>query len=980
GANGLVLDNSGNGKIVLNGANTYAGGTTVNGTGTGQVNLGTASALGTGTVSISTGSTAYLRTAANSLDVANAISIGSGATLQLAATNSGWKSTWSGVISGAGGIKYDYSDSGLYLTGTNSSFGGGVNVSSSGSLYVNKLGMAGANSSIGTNGTITISSSSGTSGANEVRWQGSADETSDKNFALTTASTAASAGVKIFATGATNATLTLNGNINSTGINNKVITLAGYNTNTLFMNGTINETAGYTNSLVVGASSSGRVVLGNSGNSFSGGITITNATGGQTTWLEAAGIGNTGANSYLGKGSTISFGSTNSSAATVLKYTGAGETSDKVLNLAGTTTVATLDQSGAGNLKFSSALTGSGAGAKTIALQGSTAGTGELAGAISDLGGNVTSLTKSGSGTWTLSGANTYTGGTTINGGTLATSGNNVLADDGAVSIGNGATFKLGGNDAVASVVSTTNAATLNLQGNTLTVGGTGLSFTNTATTTGTGGIVKNGAGQIYLNNGANTYSGGFTLNNGEVQFSTSGSQSGGALQSSVFGLGTLTLNGGTISSSSAAGSSGRTVYNNIALNGNIQFGMNSWSNASGVMNSGTALFTASTNVGNTTTLAGNSTLNTLGYVQWDQAMSGNFRLTKAGTGDVALSNNYLSLRNSNNIAGVTVNSGILGYKNRNAFGTGTLILADGVVVGQDGIINNPNLTGNDQTDRSVANSIQLNGNVTFGLGGTANHLGGAMDLTGANRTITLGNTTYQYGAVTNGGLVIDNGTVAGSRTFGLFASNNYSGGTVVRTNAILAVGNDKALGTGDLTFTNTTGSGSATLRASTLSTSANQLRTIANNIQLANGMNVTVDAVSSVQDSAGVATAVALNTTLSGNISGLGSLTKTGSNNLTLLGTNSYAGGTTISAGTLVGTTASLQGAITNNGALSFNQGTDGTYSGVISGSGSLVKASGGTVTLSGQSTYTGSTLVQGGTLNVSGDISSSSGTAVNS
>jgi len=435
GTNGLVLDNTSNGKIYLNATNTYGGGTIVNSTATGDVRYNTSSAFGTGRITISDGVTSYLRANANSLDVTNAVTIGTNSTLQLATLNSTYKTTWSGVISGAGGINYGYSDAGLYLTGTNSSFGGGVNVSSSGSLYVNKLGMAGANSSIGTNGTITISSSSGTSVANEVRWQGSADEISDKNFALTTASTAATAGVKIIATGATNATLTLNGNINSTGINNKVITLAGYYTNNLVMNGTINETLGYTNSLVVGASSSGKVVLGNSNNSFSGGVTITNAYGGQNTWLEVAGIGNTGNSSYLGKGSTITFGAgTNtpgSPVGTILRYLGTGETSDKVLSAGGSganSTVMTLDQAGTGNLKFSSALTGSGTNTKTIALQGSTLGTGELAGAISDLGGNVTSLTKSGSGTWKLSGTNTYTGTSTFGGGTTIISGDNSAA------------------------------------------------------------------------------------------------------------------------------------------------------------------------------------------------------------------------------------------------------------------------------------------------------------------------------------------------------------------------------------------------------------------------------------------------------------------------------------------------------------------------------------------------------------------------
>lgn len=98
--------------------------------------------------------------------------------------------------------------------------------------------------------------------------------------------------------------------------------------------------------------------------------------------------------------------------------------------------------------------------------------------------------------------------------------------------------------------------------------------------------------------------------------------------------------------------------------------------------------------------------------------------------------------------------------------------------------------------------------------------------------------------------------------------------------------------------------------------------------------------------------------------MSGSGNLTKSGTGTVTLSGANSYSGGTTVSAGTLVGTTASLQGAITNNAITTFNQSSSGTYSGAMSGSGSLIKTGSGTVTLSGANTYSGGTTVSGGSL----------------
>jgi autotransporter-associated beta strand protein len=82
---------------------------------------------------------------------------------------------------------------------------------------------------------------------------------------------------------------------------------------------------------------------------------------------------------------------------------------------------------------------------------------------------------------------------------------------------------------------------------------------------------------------------------------------------------------------------------------------------------------------------------------------------------------------------------------------------------------------------------------------------------------------------------------------------------------------------------------------------------------------------------------------TFAGNITGSGSLTKSGSGTVTLGGANSYSGGTTVAGGRLVGTTSSLQGNVTNNAAVEISQTTNGTFAGDISGSGSLTKSGSG-------------------------------------
>ncbi len=195
------------------------------------------------------------------------------------------------------------------------------------------------------------------------------------------------------------------------------------------------------------------------------------------------------------------------------------------------------------------------------------------------------------------------------------------------------------------------------------------------------------------------------------------------------------------------------------------------------------------------------------------------------------------------------------------------------------------------------------------------------VDSTATNTINQYGNITVFSGIISNvsgqmGRLIIGNSLTGGSVTF--TGENIYTGLTTVNSGATLQLGNG---GTSGSVIGNITNNGSLIFNRSN-------------------------------------------DVTYAGVMSGSGSLTKLGGGVLTLTGVNSYTGGTTVTAGTLIGNTASLQGNIVNNSAVTFSQSTDGTYAGVMSGSGSLTKLGGGVLTLTGVNSYTGGTTVTAGTL----------------
>ena len=217
------------------------------------------------------------------------------------------------------------------------------------------------------------------------------------------------------------------------------------------INGVVSGPGGLTRT----GGSSGSLYL-SSGNTFTGPIAVTAGSLSIASLNSVAGgqpASNLGAPTTAA-GGTISLGSSTSGGS--LTYNGPGETTDRILQLAGTTGGATLTQLGtaaglpvtqtgqSGLLKFTSNVSIPGVAGqdnrKTLTLTsaessttaGYIAGQGELAGSIGDSAqGNsgqlATSVTKAGYGVWTLSGSNSYSGTTTIQGGRLICKGVNAL-------------------------------------------------------------------------------------------------------------------------------------------------------------------------------------------------------------------------------------------------------------------------------------------------------------------------------------------------------------------------------------------------------------------------------------------------------------------------------------------------------------------------------------------------------------------------
>ncbi len=566
-------------------------------------------------------------------------------------------------------------------------------------------------------------------------------------------------------------------------------------------------------------------------------------------------------------------------------------------------------------------------------------------------------LDKFGNGKLTLTAENAYAGATVVNNGTLALQQENA-AGTGTMTLADATTLQLGFSDGVFdNALFGTATSTVSVLGNNITLGANNTVFSGTWNVAGSANISR----QNNLGNGSVVLGGTLNLNAQAGNYAFNNALSGAgklnvamATASDVFSFGNAANNGFTGTLSLGNGSFGLSGANTQVL-----------TNASLQLNAGNV-----TTVGDGEQAIGNLNLNG-GSLAWD----GFTTPDESPNGTISTGNLAL------NSGQIRVDISSAGASNPPAAGgTNLLQQDDGNVMAQ--LIAAQHLSGNisniqlaDLNGNALAQNQEVgivengdtvaNASYNFGLStGTGNdgvyldYRLSRLDIL-SGKTLTLsGDATTPDGANDMKAKITGSGNLAITATDRIVianAGNDYSGNTTVNTGT-LELGTDHALG-----------------NTSLLAIASGAVTDI-------NGKTQTVGALGGL----GSLSVSSGNLTVSngGNFGGViegntGTVTLAGGN-LVLTGANTYTGTTTVSTGSFQvgngGTTGSYAGDIANDGTVTFNRSDDVAYSGVITGSGSLVKEGAGKLTLTGNSDYAGGTSIDAGILQIgSGGIAGS-------
>ena len=600
------------------------------------------------------------------------------------------------------------------------------------------------------------------------------------------------------------------------------------------------------------------------------------------------------------------------------------------------------DTSAQTNVSVNAAVTGT-----TITVNNTANGYTITSSGANNIGGSA-SLSKSGTNTLTLvGGANTYTGVTTFGGG---------IVD--VTSLANGGT---------ASDIGAANnsAASLVFDGGTLQYTGAVVNVDHLFTLNpGGGAIDSSGSGPLDLSNGGLTVVAGtgprtLTMTGTVADTNTLAAvlpdaPAGGAVSLTKNGPGNWILSGNNTYSG------GTTINNGI-----LQVG----ASPNGSLGSGPVVNNAAI------------IFNRTGTLLVPGVISGPGRVTNNGTGTVILAND------NTYTGGTTVNAGTLQIGNGGATGkldgaspvyltnnailvfntTGELdMLGNGAILGSGNVIVSSSglmkLAGNN----TYTGWTLINAGATFQpcTGNAGNFASSVVTNNGTLKLVRQDNAIFEYlGTITGSGQLVKdvNNPNPGDVTLG--GTNNYTGGTFINGGSII-------LGTwtnldGSVFGVGGTISGNVTFGASAVNDTFRSL--IFNHID---------------------------NYTFGGNIIGgvtnppalanAGTVVQWGSNVLTLTGNNTYLAGTIVSNGVLQvgngGTSGTIgTGVATVWSQLSFNRADNYTFGGGITGTGTVVQAGAGILTITSSNAVTGPTIASNGTLVVSmsgGDLDVSGGT----
>ncbi|EBN6298366.1 autotransporter-associated beta strand repeat-containing protein [Salmonella enterica] len=546
-------------------------------------------------------------------------------------------------------------------------------------------------------------------------------------------------------------------------------------------------------------------------------------------------------------------------------------------------------------------------------------------------GWDGTSLIKQGAGTLILNAENTYTGGTTISGGTLVATnvdalGSGDVTDDATLELNTGGTFDnaISGSGQVVK----SGDKMLTLSGANSYSGGTlisdGTLVASNVEALGTGDVTNDAV--LELNTGGdfdNAISGsGLVVKSGDETLTLSGSN--------TYTGGTL-ISGGTLVASNVEALGSGDVTNNAVLE--LNTGGDFTNNISGsgqvvksgdetLTLSGANSYTGGTTISGGTLIASNVEalgtgdvtdnavleLNTGG--DFDNAISGSGQVEKSG-------DDVLTLSGANSYSGGTlISDGTLVATNVEALGSGDVTNNAVLELNTGGTFDNA-ISGSGQVVKSGDETLTLSGSNTYTGGTTINDgtlIATSVDALGSgdvtdNAVLELNTGGDFDNAISGSGQVVK----SGDETLTLSGTNSYTDGTLISDGTLVA-SNVEALGSGD----------------------------------------VTNDAVLELNTGGDFDNA----------ISGSGNVVKSGADTLTLSGSNTYTGGTLISSGTLVATGVEALGSgdVTDNATLELS--TGGDFDNAISGSGQVVKSGDKTLTLSGSNTYTGGTTINDGTL----------------